>query len=70
MSPPHPPLSPLGRGMGRGEIPLIVMEFNAFVLLSFVKVMELIFGEFVWGRGGFSLPKSGRLKSPLPMRER
>ena len=38
--------------------------------LSFAKVMEIIFGAFVWGRGGFSLPKSRRLKSPLPVRER
>jgi hypothetical protein len=22
--------------------------------------MELVFGSFIWGRGGFSLPKSGR----------
>jgi hypothetical protein len=22
--------------------------------------MKLVFGAFVWGRGGFSLPKSGR----------
>ena len=33
-------------------------------------VMELIFGVISWGRGGFSLPISGRLKSPLPMKER
>jgi len=39
-------------------------------LLSFVKVMELIFDVISWGRGGFSLPISGRLKSPLPMKER
>jgi hypothetical protein len=39
-------------------------------LLSFAKVMELVAGSFIWGRGGFSLPKSGRLKSPLPTREK
>jgi hypothetical protein len=37
-----------------------------FLLLSFVKVIELVMREFVSGRGGFSLPASGRLKSPLP----
>jgi predicted transcriptional regulator len=39
-------------------------------LLSFAKVMKLVLGAFVWGRGGFSLPKPGRLKSPLPTRKR
>ena len=28
--------------------------------------MKPVFRVFVWGRGGFSLLKSGRLKSPLP----
>ena len=44
-------------------------RYSIFLLLSFVKVMELIFGVISWGRGGFSLPISGRLKSPLPMKE-
>jgi hypothetical protein len=40
------------------------------ILLSFAKVMKLVFEAFISGRGGFSLPKSERLKSPLPMTKR
>jgi hypothetical protein len=39
-------------------------------LTSFAKVMKLVLGASIWGKGGFSLPKLGRLKSPLPMRKR
>jgi len=42
--------------------------FNAFVLLSFAKIMKPVLGTVLMGRGGFSLPGSGRLKSPLPLR--
>jgi hypothetical protein len=28
--------------------------------MNFAKVMELVFWAFIRGRGGFSLPKSGR----------
>ena len=30
--------------------------------MGFAKVMKLVFGVFVWGRGGFSLPKSEHIK--------
>jgi hypothetical protein len=47
------------------------LEFvNDNELLSFAKVMKLLFGAVPLGRGGLSLPKSGRLKSPLPLRRR
>ena len=30
--------------------------------MSFAKVMKLVLKVFVWGRGGFSLPKSAHIK--------
>ena len=32
-------------------------RYSIFLLMSFVKVMELIFGVISWGRGGFSFSR-------------